>query len=67
MTTLDDLHEEGHIHMLNVKQLKSLLQRSCVNYKGCVEKHELMERVVRLWKDRQSQKGGSCGKEGGES
>ena len=53
--------------MLSVKQLKSLLQRSCVNYKGCVEKHELMERVVRLWKDRQSQKGGSCGKEGGES
>ena len=36
---------------LNTRQLKELLQRNYVDYKGCVEKHELVTRVTRLWHD----------------
>ena len=42
-----------------MRQLKLILQRNCINYKGCVEKQELLERVVRLWRARQQEKGGA--------
>lgn len=34
-----------------MKQLKQLLTLNRVDYKGCVEKGELLERVARLWID----------------
>lgn len=41
---------------LSVKQLKLILQANCINYKGCVEKSELVERLVRLWKAKEEEK-----------
>ena len=34
---------------LTVKQLKEILMLNRVDYKGCCEKQELLERVERLW------------------
>jgi hypothetical protein len=34
-----------------VKQLKELLSLNRVDYRGCCEKPELMERVTRLWQE----------------
>ncbi|XP_004707021.1 E3 ubiquitin-protein ligase rififylin [Echinops telfairi] len=45
LTTLED------IEALTVRQLKEILARNFVNYKGCCEKWELMERVTWLYKD----------------
>ena len=43
--------------MLGVRQLKIILQRNCIDYRGCVEKTELMDRVKRLWLARKKEKG----------
>lgn len=48
LTCLDD------IEALSVRQLKEILARNFVNYKGCCEKWELMERVRRLYQDQQN-------------
>ena len=56
-TVLGDIRHESQLAELTVKQLKTVLQRNCVDYKGCVEKQELLERVVRLWHSIQEQKG----------
>lgn len=39
------------LNSLSVKQIKELLALYRVDYKGCVEKAELLERVQRLWND----------------
>lgn len=39
---------------LTVKQLKEVLMLNRVDFKGCCEKSELLERVQRLWDDLQS-------------
>lgn len=39
------------VEQLSVRQLKEILARNFVNYKGCCEKWELMERVTRLYQD----------------
>lgn len=63
--SLSDLTDLEDIEGLTVRQLKEILARNFVNYKGCCEKWELMERVTRLYKD---QKGlqhlgeGPCGR-----
>lgn len=36
---------------LSVKQLKEILMLNRVDYKGCCEKNELIDRVYRLWID----------------
>ena len=54
---MSDIHHESQIQKLSVRELKIILQTNCINYKGCVEKHELSERVVRLWHARQEEKG----------
>ncbi|OWR52105.1 E3 ubiquitin-protein ligase rififylin [Danaus plexippus plexippus] len=36
---------------LNVKQLKELLMRNRVEYKGCLERNDLLDRAKMLWKD----------------
>ncbi|KAK1900631.1 E3 ubiquitin-protein ligase rififylin, partial [Dissostichus eleginoides] len=46
--SLSDLSSVDDIEALSVRQLKEILARNFVNYKGCCEKWELMERVVRL-------------------
>ena len=48
---IGDIHEIGDIDDLTVLQLKEVLATSYVDYRGCVEKWELQERVRRLWKD----------------
>lgn len=56
VTHLEELQLESQLELLSVRQLKLILQRNCINYKGCVEKQELLERVVRLWRARQQEK-----------
>ncbi|CAG02179.1 unnamed protein product, partial [Tetraodon nigroviridis] len=47
LTCLDD------IELLSVRQLKEILARNFVNFTGCCEKWELMERVRRLYQEQQ--------------
>ncbi|KAJ7996969.1 hypothetical protein DPEC_G00224040 [Dallia pectoralis] len=47
--SLSDLSCVEDIEALSVRQLKEILARNFVNYKGCCEKWELMERVTRLY------------------
>ncbi|CAJ1066348.1 E3 ubiquitin-protein ligase rififylin [Xyrichtys novacula] len=52
--SLSDLSSVDDIEALSVRQLKEILARNFVNYKGCCEKWELMERVTRLYQDQQN-------------
>lgn len=52
--SLSDLSCVEDIEDLSVRQLKEILARNFVNYKGCCEKWELMERVTRLYQDQQN-------------
>lgn len=52
--SLSDLNCVDDIEALSVRQLKEILARNFVNYKGCCEKWELMERVTRLYQDQQN-------------
>ncbi|XP_013888081.1 E3 ubiquitin-protein ligase rififylin [Austrofundulus limnaeus] len=52
--SLSDLNHVDDIEALSVRQLKEILARNFVNYKGCCEKWELMERVTRLYQDQQN-------------
>uniref|UniRef100_A0A5F8H1P7 RING-type E3 ubiquitin transferase n=1 Tax=Monodelphis domestica TaxID=13616 RepID=A0A5F8H1P7_MONDO len=49
--SLSDLVNVEDIEALTVRQLKEILARNFVNYKGCCEKWELMERVTRLYRE----------------
>ncbi|KAM4619756.1 E3 ubiquitin-protein ligase rififylin-like [Polymixia lowei] len=49
--SLSDLSRVEDIESLSVRQLKEILARNFVNFKGCCEKWELMERVTRLYND----------------
>lgn len=42
------------LDVLSVKQLKEILMLNRVDFKGCCEKAELRERVLRLWRDDRS-------------
>ncbi|XP_066294490.1 E3 ubiquitin-protein ligase RNF34-like isoform X1 [Branchiostoma lanceolatum] len=53
-TSLTDLSNADEVEDLTVRQLKELLSANFVDYKGCVEKEELVERVKRLYKSRQN-------------
>ncbi|XP_069470996.1 E3 ubiquitin-protein ligase rififylin isoform X3 [Ambystoma mexicanum] len=52
-SSLSDLASVDDIEALTVRQLKEILARNFVNYKGCCEKWELMERVTRLYNEQQ--------------
>ncbi|CAK6980709.1 E3 ubiquitin-protein ligase rififylin [Scomber scombrus] len=52
--SLRDLSGLDDIEVLSVRQLKEILARNFVDYKGCCEKWELMERVSRLYQDQQN-------------
>ncbi|XP_016431949.1 E3 ubiquitin-protein ligase RNF34-like isoform X2 [Sinocyclocheilus rhinocerous] len=51
--SLSDLSREDDIKSLTVRQLKEILARNFVNYSGCCEKWELVERVHRLYRENQ--------------
>lgn len=48
---ISDIETLEAIDNLTVKEMKELLFRSFVDYKGCVEKEELRNKVIRLWKE----------------
>lgn len=49
--SLSDLANADDIEGLSVRQLKEILARNFVNYSGCCEKWELVERVNRLYRE----------------
>ncbi|TRY56551.1 hypothetical protein DNTS_022801 [Danionella cerebrum] len=51
--SLSDLAQEEEIESLTVRQLKEILARNFVNFSGCCEKWELVERVHRLYRENQ--------------
>jgi len=51
-----DFQSENELHELSVRELKEILFLNRVDFKGCVEKTELLERVIRLWQDAISHK-----------
>jgi len=48
---LADIESRDEIDALTVRQLKVILVNNYVDYKGCCEKQELVERVFELWTD----------------
>ncbi|XP_033219699.1 E3 ubiquitin-protein ligase RNF34 [Belonocnema kinseyi] len=46
---LSDIKEISELEYLTVKQLKDLLSINRVDFKGCVERCELLDRACRLW------------------
>ncbi|XP_017865608.1 PREDICTED: cell wall protein RBR3 [Drosophila arizonae] len=47
---LEEFEDRKDLENLTVKQLKEVLMLHRVDYKGCCEKQELLDRVCRLWK-----------------
>lgn len=58
--SLSDVSSITDIEILSVRQLKEILARNHVNYSGCCEKWELVERVSRLYREREETRR-SCG------
>ncbi len=57
---LSEIQTIEEIHDLSVKQAKDILAMNRVNFKGVVEKDELLKHVARLWKqEKQAQAGTS--------
>lgn len=50
---LNDIKDEAEIKDLSIRQLKLLLTRNFVDFKGCVEREELIQKTVLLWNDKQ--------------
>jgi len=48
---LADIVSRDSIDALTVRQLKDILVNNYVDYRGCCEKQELVERVHELWTD----------------
>ena len=55
---LDTIENIEAVANLTVKELKEILSFHFVDYKGCVEKWELLDRVRRLWEEQKQQKKG---------
>jgi len=53
---VDDIKNVEQLKELSVKQLKLILTRNFIDYKGCVEKEELLSKAERLWNDRHENK-----------
>lgn len=49
--SLSDLSSLEDVEGMSVRQLKEILTRNFVNYSGCCEKWELVEKVNRLYKE----------------
>lgn len=50
-TSLSDISSLEDIEALSVRQLKEILACNFVNYSGCCEKWELVEKVSRLYRE----------------
>ncbi|XP_074601193.1 E3 ubiquitin-protein ligase RNF34-like [Brevipalpus obovatus] len=48
---IEDLENEEQIQELTVRQIKLLLARNFVDFKGCCEKEELLKKAIRLWRE----------------
>lgn len=48
---IGDILDPSDISRLSAKELKTVLTRNCIDFKGCIEKEELREKVMRLWID----------------
>ncbi|XP_034948751.1 E3 ubiquitin-protein ligase RNF34 isoform X2 [Chelonus insularis] len=46
---LADIVERSDLEYLNIKQLKDLLRSNRVDFRGCVERSELLDKASRLW------------------
>ena len=58
---LSEIKTKEEIQDLSVKQAKDILAMNRVNFKGVVEKDELLKHVLRLWKqDHKAQEGTLC-------
>lgn len=55
---LSDFGSAEDLTQLTSKQLKELLTLNRVDYKGCIERSELLERATRLWNDNEKKKAG---------
>jgi len=49
---IEDIELEDQIRELTARQLKLILTRNFVDYKGCCERDELMDKVLRLWREK---------------
>ncbi|KAH9643397.1 hypothetical protein HF086_016686 [Spodoptera exigua] len=49
--SLDQFKQPSDLDVLSVKQLKELLVRNRVEYRGCLERKELLERAKTLWRN----------------
>ncbi|XP_051777317.1 E3 ubiquitin-protein ligase RNF34 isoform X2 [Erpetoichthys calabaricus] len=54
--SISDISSIEDIEGLTVRQLKEILTRNFVNYSGCCEKWELVERVSRLYRETEENK-----------
>lgn len=51
--SLSEIRTIDEVQELSVKELKCILRANFVDFKGCCEKEELLERVRTLWKSKQ--------------
>lgn len=56
LSQIQNIEEVGE---LSVKELKMILTANFVDFKGCCEKKELLDRVAALWKSKQQTDGKS--------
>ncbi|XP_044897705.1 E3 ubiquitin-protein ligase RNF34 isoform X1 [Felis catus] len=61
--SLSDLSSLDEVEGMSVRQLKEILARNFVNYSGCCEKWELVEKVNRLYKENEENQKSSEGTE----
>ncbi len=54
--SLSDLNSEYEVESLTIKQIKEILASNFVEYRGCCEKQELIDKVKRLYKSNRENK-----------
>lgn len=52
--SLSEIRNIDEVEELSVKELKHILTANFVDFKGCCEKKELLERVRTLWNSKQT-------------
>lgn len=57
--SLSQIQNVDEVEQLSVKELKTILTANFVDFKGCCEKKELLDRVAALWKSKQQTEGKS--------
>lgn len=57
---LSDINTLLELECLSAKQLKNLLNTNRVDYKGCIERCELLDKASRLWEQYKRSKTGNA-------